>query len=333
LARIALLTGGATPERDVALAGSSQVAPTLRGLGHRVVVVDTVEGPLSEAREHEVLDPKVDREPPSPAALAALAARENLPRLVGSGALDDFDLRFLVIHGGVVEGGQLQAVLELAGLRFTGSGSLGSALAMHKAVTKRLLRSAGLPTAEWRVLPEEEGSLDELGWPLVVKPASAGSSVGISVAHDAAELPAAVAAARAVDAEVLVESFLPGREFSVGVLGDAALAVGEIVPSHEIFDYECKYTPGMTREIYPAEIPEQLSEWMRDLALATHRALHLRDFSRVDFRLAADGSPSVLEANTLPGMTRTSLLPQSAAAVGIDFNALCGEICRLALAR
>ncbi len=286
MARIGLLTGGATPERDVALAGASQVAPTLRGLGHEVTVVDTVEGPLSPAREHAVLDPKVDREPPSPAELAELAARENLPRLVGSGALDGFELLFLVIHGGPVEGGQLQALLELAGLRFTGSGSIGSVLAMHKEVTKRLLRSAGLPTADWRALPGRGGDARPSSagrWSS--SPPNAGSSVGISLAHDAAELPGAVAAARAVDVEVLVEGFLPGREFSVGVLGDEALAVGEIVPSHEIFDYECKYTPGMTREIYPAEIPDHLSEWMRDLALATHRALHLRDFSRVDFRL------------------------------------------------
>ncbi|HLF57986.1 MAG TPA: D-alanine--D-alanine ligase, partial [Thermoanaerobaculia bacterium] len=117
------------------------------------------------------------------------------------------------------------------------------------------------------------------------------------------------------------------------VVGERALAVGEIVPRHEIFDYECKYTPGMTREIFPAEIPPALAERMRALGLATHCAFKLRDFSRIDFRLDADGTPCVLEANTLPGMTRTSLLPQSAATLGIDFGALCAEICRLALAR
>ena len=131
----------------------------------------------------------------------------------------------------------------------------------------------------------------------------------------------------------MLERFLPGREFTVGILGQQALAVGEIIPQHEIFDYECKYTPGLTREVFPAAIPDELAREMRALALATHKVLKLRDFSRVDFRLDSAGAPYVLEANTLPGMTGTSLLPQSAAAVGIPFLDLCAEICRLALAR
>jgi D-alanine-D-alanine ligase len=333
LARIALLTGGSTPERDVALAGASQVAPALRSLGHEVVVVDTVGGPLDAPSEAELLRPNVDREPPTAAALAELARRENLPALVAGPALAGFDLVFLVLHGGAVEGGLLQALLELAGLRFTGSAALGSAVAMDKEISKRLLRDAGIATADWVRLPATQAQIDRLGWPLVVKPANAGSSVGISVAHDAGELPGAIAAARAVDAEVLLEAFLGGREFTVGVVGERALAVGEIVPRHEIFDYECKYTPGMTDEIFPADLPPALADEMRALALATHRALKLRDFSRVDFRLDDAGRPHVLEANTLPGMTRTSLLPQSAAVEGISFAALCGEICRLALER
>ncbi len=333
MARIALLTGGSTPERDVALAGASQVAPTLRALGHEVVVVDTVDGPLSSAAEAELLDPKVDREPPSEAELAELGARENLPALVADPVLRGFDLLFLVIHGGAVEGGLLQALLELAGLRFTGSGSVGSILAMDKEVSKRLLRDAKIATAEWRRWPATESELSGFGWPRIVKPVNAGSSVGIRLVHHVEELAPAIAAARAVDREVLVERFLPGREFTVGVLGDRALAVGEIVPSHEIFDYECKYTPGMTQEIFPAEVTPELARRMQELGLATHRALKLRDLSRVDFRLDADGSPHVLEANTLPGMTRTSLLPQSAAVVGLDFSALCAEICRMALER
>jgi D-alanine-D-alanine ligase len=131
----------------------------------------------------------------------------------------------------------------------------------------------------------------------------------------------------------MVESFVPGREFTVGILGDRALAVGEIIPDHEIFDYECKYTPGLTREVFPAEIPESLTATLQDLALRAHHALKLRDFSRVDFRVDPDGTPWCLEANTLPGVTRTSLLPQSAAAVGLEFPALCDAICRRGLAR
>jgi D-alanine-D-alanine ligase len=241
MARIALLTGGSTPERDVALAGASQVTPALRARGHDVAVVDTVEGRLERDRESELLDPTVDRQPPSSAELAELDRREDLPALISGPVLEPFDLVFLVLHGGAVEGGKLQALLELAGRRFTGSGSIGSAVAMDKEVSKRLLRDAGIATAEWRRWPVTEEALESFGWPRIVKPVNAGSSVGISVVHAADEMPAAIEAASAVDSEVLIERFLPGREFTVGVLGDRALAVGEIVPSHEIFDYECKY--------------------------------------------------------------------------------------------
>ncbi len=334
MSRIALLTGGTSPERHVALAGAAEVAPALRALGHQVAVVDTVEGPLSAAREGELFGAAViRREPPDAGELAELAAREDLPALVGRPELAGADLVFLVLHGAQGEGGAVQALLDLAGLRYTGSDALGSGMAMDKEVSKRLVGAAGLPQAAWLRWPAEPQALAALGWPLVVKPSRAGSSVGVSVVRDAASLEVAVAAATAVDCEVLVEPFLVGREFSVGVLGERALAVGEILPEHEIFDYECKYTPGMCEETFPAPIPEALAEQIRELALATHRTLKLRDVSRVDFRLDAHGRPCVLEANTLPGMTHASLLPKSAAAVGIDFRALCDEICRLALAR
>ena len=343
MAKIALLTGGASPERDVAYASASQLASALRALGHELAVVDTVDGPLSGESERQRLDPSVARKPPTVEEIAKLAARENLPALVADPALRDAELVVLALHGGIYEGGPLQALLDLAKLRYTGSGALGSAMAMDKEVSKRLLREAGLPTSRWIVAALDEAAasveraISPFGWPVVVKPANAGSSVGVSVAHDASELPPALDAARAVDPIVLVEEFLPGREFTVGVLGDGrgarALGVGEIIPRHEIFDYECKYTPGMTREVFPAEIPAELADRLRALGLAAHRAHRLRDVSRVDFKLAADGTPCVLEANTLPGMTRTSLLPQSAAVYGMDFQALVAEICRLALAR
>jgi D-alanine-D-alanine ligase len=167
----------------------------------------------------------------------------------------------------------------------------------------------------------------------VVKPVKVGSTVGLTVVRHDADLPDAAALAATFDDEVMVEAFVPGREFTVGILDQRALAVGEIIPSHEIFDYECKYTPGLTREVFPAEIPETLAAELQELALRAHRALKLRDFSRVDFRVASDGTPWCLEANTLPGVTRTSLLPQSAAAAGIAFPALCDAICRQGLAR
>jgi len=331
--RIALLTGGSTPEREVALAGASQVVQALRALGHDVTVVDTVTGPLSLAAEEALLAQAVRREPPTAAELGELAARENLPALVSSPEMRSADLVFLVLHGLQGEGGAVQALLELGRLRYTGSGPLGSGMAMDKEVTKRQLEAAGIPTAEWGMWPLAPAVVDGLGLPLIVKPSNGGSTVGLSVVHAPEELDAAIALALASDPDVMLERFLPGREFTVGILGQEALAVGEIIPQHEIFDYECKYTPGLTREVFPALIPDALVRRLRALALATHRVLKLRDFSRVDFRLDAAGEPNVLEANTLPGMTGTSLLPQSAAAVGIPFLDLCAEICRLALAR
>ena len=331
--RIALLTGGSTPEREVALAGAAQVVQALRTLGHEVTVVDTVRGPLTVAAEEALLAQAVRREPPTPEELAELAAQENLPALVSSGEMRAADLVFLVLHGLQGEGGTVQALLELGRLRYTGSGPLGSGMAMDKEVTKRQLHAAGIPTADWGMWPMTPAAVADLGLPFIVKPSNGGSTVGLTLVKAAAEVDAAVALALESDRDVMLERFLPGREFTVGILGQQALAVGEIIPQHEIFDYECKYTPGLTREVFPAEIPDELAREMRDLALATHRVLKLRDFSRVDFRLDSSGDPYVLEANTLPGMTGTSLLPQSAAAVGIPFLDLCAEICRLALAR
>ena len=331
--RIALLTGGSTPERDVALAGAAQVVKALRSLGHEVTVVDTVSGPLTLAAEEALLAQDVRREPPTAADLAELAEQENLPALVSSGEMRAADFVFLVLHGLQGEGGSVQALLELGRLRYTGSGPLGSGMAMDKEVTKRQLQAAGIPTADWGMWPMSPAAVADLGLPLIVKPSNGGSTVGLTLVKRPEELDDAIALALESDRDVMLERFLPGREFTVGILGQQALAVGEIIPQHEIFDYECKYTPGMTREVFPAEIPEELAREMRDLALATHKVLKLRDFSRVDFRLDSAGDPYVLEANTLPGMTATSLLPQGAAAVGISFLDLCAEICRLALAR
>jgi len=332
--RIALMTGGSTSERDVALAGAAQVAPALRALGHEVVVVDTVEGVLDEERERALLAAATVRaEPPTRERLARLRRREDLPRLVGERAIARADLVFLVLHGEQGEGGAVQALLDLVGVRYTGSDMLASGLAMDKRVCKRLLRDAAVPQADWVEWPAPDEAIARLGLPLVVKPSAGGSSVGVSLVRERAALDAAVAAAAAECPQVLVEASLPGREFTVGVLGESALGVGEILPAHEFFDYECKYTPGLCREVFPAEVEDALAERMRALALETHRLLGLRDFSRIDFKLDAAGEPAVLEANTLPGMTATSLLPQSAAVHGFDFAALCGEICRLALAR
>jgi D-alanine-D-alanine ligase len=333
MTRVTVLTGGSTPERDVALAGAAQVVRALRSRGYEVHVVDTVNGALDAAGEAASLVPRVGTEPPSPEALRELAARELGPELVDLAEIRAADLVFPVLHGRQGEGGGLQALFEFAGIRYAGSGPLGSALAMDKDLAKRLFRDGGIPTPTWLRWPADGAALGGLGLPLVVKPSKVGSTVGLTVVKQASQLPQAVELAYQYDDEVLVEQFIGGREFTVGVLGERALAVGEIIPSHEIFDYECKYQPGLTQEIFPAPIREDLAASLQALALAAHRTLKLRDFSRVDFRVDAADRPQCLEVNTLPGLTSTSLLPKSAAAVGIPFEALCDAICRLSLAR
>jgi D-alanine-D-alanine ligase len=206
-------------------------------------------------------------------------------------------------------------------------------MAMDKDIAKRLFRDAEIPTADWLMWPAHSSAVATLGWPVVVKPSREGSTVGLTVARTPAELEPAVRLAQRYDDQVILERYVPGREFTVGILGDRALAVGEIIPSHEVFDYECKYTPGMSREIFPAELEARAVARIRELAWAAHCTLKLRDFSRIDFRLGTDGTPYCLEANTLPGMTRTSLFPQSAAAMGTDFADACLEIVDLALRR
>jgi D-alanine-D-alanine ligase len=167
---------------------------------------------------------------------------------------------------------------------------------------------------------------------VVVKPNREGSTVGLSVVREADALPAAIRAARRYDAEVLVERFVQGRELTVAVIGDEALPVGEIIPEHEVFDYECKYQPGMAREIFPADLPAAVAERVRSTALAAHRALKLEGFSRIDFMLDGDGAPWCLEANALPGMSANSLVPKAGAAAGLSFPELCDRIVRLAIA-
>ena len=328
---ITVLTGGSTPERDVALAGAAEVVRALRSRGHRVNIVDIAVGPLSQEQGSNLLNPAVDREPPSLAMLQALRENEDWLQIINEPALHEADVIFPLLHGREVEGGLLQSLLEIAGLRFVGSDMRGSLLAMDKNLTKQLCRAAGIPTADWAKWPAPEADIAQLGWPLIVKPARAGSTVGLSLVNTMEELPAAIAQALTVDSEVLLERFIAGRELTVGILGEQTLAVGEIIPQHAIFDYECKYTPGMCQEIFPADIDPELHERITLLALEVHRLLRLRHFSRIDFRVSEEGVCYCLEANTLPGLTQNSLVPKAAVAVGISFAEFCERICQLAL--
>ena len=333
MARIAVLTGGSTPERTVALAGAARVSAALRARGYDVTVFDTIEpGPLDAELERRRLGRAVGTRPPSLAELRELEAREDLPALV-AGDLASHDAVFLVLHGRQGEGGEVQELLEAAEVAFTGSDAWSSRLAMDKDRSKRRFRDAGIPTPDGVCWPARQSGIEGLGLPLIVKPSRVGSTVGLTLMPDLFDLDSAVGKALTFDDQVILERFLPGREYTVGVLDGQALGVGEIVAPDVIFDFHSKYTPGRAKELFPADIGSDLERRLRELALAAHEALGLRDFSRVDFRLDAAGSPYCLEVNTLPGMTPTSLLPQSAAVFGISFEDLCDRMIRLALAR
>ncbi len=327
--RVAVLMGGTSEERPVSLVSGAEVAAALRGRGHEVVAVDPASGVLSRERERELRESGVAREaPPStgpggsdPLLLLAEAVRACAP-----------DVVFPALHGGAGEDGTVQSLLDLIGVPYAGSGHTGCALAMDKDLTKRLLRDAGIPTPEWITgQAPTERVVAELRLPLIVKPPRGGSTLGLALVHRADEIPAAEAQALAYGGEVMFERYVRGRELTVGILGEEALPPGEIIPENEIFDYECKYQPGMAREIFPARIPEDIAGGLRRRALAVHRVLRLEGFSRVDFILDTAGTPWCLEANALPGLTPASLLPRAGRAAGLSFGELCERIASLAL--
>jgi D-alanine-D-alanine ligase len=330
--KITVLMGGTSSERDVSLASGLRVAEALRSRGHTVTSVDTVRGALTPGEERAMLAGGVMKTlPPDQLALARLSS-ETLPATVrGLGAAQETEIVFIGLHGGQGEDGTLQALLDLTGVPYTGSGHLASALAMDKDLSKRLFREAGVRTPDWLMAPASDDQIvSTLGLPVIVKPSKQGSTVGLTLVKERGELQAAIVEARKYDDEVMVEQFIPGRELTVGILGDTALPVGEIIPKHEIYDYECKYTPGMAREEFPAKLSPVETRAAQEQALLAFKALKLSGYARIDFRMTADGTFYCLEANTLPGMTELSLIPQAAAAAGITFPELCERIVQLA---
>lgn len=315
-------------ERDVSVASARQVVAALRQRGHEVLAVDAHRGCLSGPDEVKVLAGQIGRLPPAPASAS------GLPVALEQADLRGVDLVFLALHGGTGENGTIQSVLDLAGLPYTGSGRLGSALAWDKDVAKRLFLAAGVPTPPWRMAPATaEAVVAELGLPVIVKPTGQGSTVGLTLVETAEALESAIADA-AQFGEVMIERYIVGRELTVGILEGKALAVGEIVPAEgPIFDYAAKYQVGGADEIFPADIPASTARRVQALGTKVHEALKLEDYSRVDFRMDADGGLWCLEVNTLPGLSSGSLLPRSARAAGIDFEELCERICRAALGR
>jgi D-alanine-D-alanine ligase len=332
--RITVLMGGTSSERDVSLATGIRVAEALRSRGHDVRAVDPARGEIGLEDQRALTSGiVVQTAPPSQDALRRMA-REALPKMASTlPRAGETDVVFLGLHGGTGEDGTIQAMLDLTGVPYTGSGHLASALAMDKDLSKQLFRQAGVTTADWLMAPVAGGDVGaRLGFPVIVKPSKQGSTVGLSIVRDPAQLQAAIDEALNFDDEVMVEAFIAGRELTVGILGGDALPVGEIIPKHEIYDYECKYTPGMADERFPAELTSVEAARIQQDARAAFRALKLSGYARIDFRMAQDGRFYCLEANTLPGMTQTSLIPQAAAAAGITFPELCERIVRLAMA-
>jgi D-alanine-D-alanine ligase len=330
--KITVLMGGTSSERNVSLASGIRIVMALRERGHTVTALDPARGVISAGEERELQSGKVGVEPPSLESLSKFAEGTFLPKLTSMREIKDADVVFLGLHGGQGEDGTLQAQLDMAHVNYTGSGHLASALAMDKDLSKKLFRAAEVNTADWLMAPATIEQIEGiLGLPVVVKPSKEGSTVGLSVVKKRADLAAAIEEASRYDDEVMIERFIPGRELTVGVLGDVALPVGEIIPKHEIYDYECKYTAGMATEEFPAKISPEATAHVQQQALAAFKALKLGGCARIDFRLSSDGEFYCLEANTLPGMTELSLIPQGAAAMGISFPELCERIVRLAL--
>jgi D-alanine-D-alanine ligase len=273
---------------------------------------------------------------PAPPSNSEIAQVRGRAIALSASAFDirEVDVVFLALHGGAGEDGRIQAMLDLAGLAYTGSNDISSAAAMDKDLSKRLFRSAGVPTADWLMDPTDVDTVENtLRWPVVVKPNKQGSTVGLSVVREPQQLEAAINRAHNFDSEVMVEQFIAGRELTVGLLDGVALPVGEIFSPAEIFDYQSKYQRGGAKEVFPADIPVAESAQLQDYALRAHRVLKLGAYSRIDFRRDQKGLFWCLEANSLPGMTATSLFPQAAKAAGIEFPDLLSRICRAALKR
>lgn len=341
--KIVVLAGGLSPERDVSLSSGSMIANALREAGHRVVMVDVYEGIQFTGEADGLFEDKTGapysyKVPGKEPDLDEIRRRNNNRKaLIGPNVLtvcEAADIVFIALHGAMGENGQLQAVLDTMGIRYTGSGYIGSLLAMDKDIAKRLMRQAGIPTADWMIVGQSTSRsciIDTIGLPCVVKPCSAGSSIGVSIVESAEQLNDALDYAGSIDENVLIEKMVKGREFSVGILGGNALPVVEILPNEGFYDYKNKYQAGLTREVCPAHLSAEDTNRLQALALKVHQTLRLGSYSRIDFIMSEQGEFVCLEANTLPGMTPTSLLPQEALAVGISYVELCDKIVRLSL--
>ncbi len=341
--KITVLCGGLSPERDVSLSSGTLIAAALARRGHEVCAVDLYTGQSPDGKSPAFtripMEPyRVGRTVPDLDALARESGRGQMRIAPNVPALcHEADAVFVALHGDVGENGQLQAFLDMEGIPYTGSGYAGSLLAMDKDLSKQMLTRAGVPTPPWLYVDLAEG-IDavadrverEIGYPMVVKPCTGGSSVGVSMPADREELTAALRAAAVYETTVLAERRITGRELTVSILGGRVLPAVEIIPKSGFYDYQNKYQAGLTEEICPAHLTAAEADALADATVRGFAALRLSGYARFDFILDAAGTLWCLEANTLPGMTPTSLLPQAAAAVGIEYDDLCERMILMA---
>lgn len=323
-------------ERNVSITSATLICKALRDLGHRAVLVDMfygledVETPVEKLFDElpPLADARVAEAEPDLEAVKA-SRKWRSPSKVGAGVFELCalaDVVFLGLHGACGEDGRIQAALDLMGIPYTGSGCVGSAIAMDKDLTKRLVGAAGIRTPKWRVVHYGAADIEAISasepLPCVVKPVDSGSSIGVSIAHTREALAAALKENLSLG-RVILEQYVKGREITLGVLKGKALPSVEIIPKLGFYDYKNKYQAGATLEICPAPIDPQTEAEISTLALKVHELLNLHTYSRSDFILTESGEIYFLEVNTLPGMTPTSLIPQEAAAVGIGYAELC----------
>lgn len=336
---IVVLAGGFSPERDVSLSSGAMVANALIKNGHQVLLVDAYLG-LTAVTDFKTAYKKYKQKnyryevPNTPPDLEKLRKQQsNDGAFLGPNVLavcQSADMTFLALHGDMGENGQIQAAFDVHNITYSGTGYRGSLLAMDKVLAKQIMRLNEVKTANWFVANLNETSaqdfLPQVTFPCVIKPITGGSSIGVSLIDNLPDFISALKTAQEVGGEIMIEDLIVGREFSVGVLGDEALEVIEIIPTTGFYDYENKYQAGLTKEVCPAEISEALAKQLKEQALKVHRVLGLKDYSRIDFIVDPRGESYCLEANTLPGMTPTSLLPQEALAGGMSYEKLCQKI-------
>ncbi len=339
---VIVLTGGVSSERNVSIASSRAIANGLRAAGRYVKVVDPVYG-SRQPPEEEIFDsrPVIGKEFPTLDELKTYSNKKVI-ECINSDLFNNVDIVFLGLHGKFGEDGRIQSLLEMRGMKYTGSKVTSSAMAMDKDVSKIIFSHFGIPTPEWFMIENGSYSLNHvdekinayLEYPIVVKPNDEGSTVGLSIVQPDVEdvqLRNALKSAFEYSDRVMIERYIAGRELTVAILGEEALPVVEIKPKEGFYDYEHKYTSGRTEYFCPADLPEELANELRSKALLAHHVLGCRAYSRVDFRMNSQNKFYCLEVNTLPGMTELSLVPKAAAAVGISFPILLDKIIELSL--